>query len=156
MLWFVVLKSWTATKAVSHWLWGILHRHCQEWLCILWTFPKKRLYLSFIQIFVIWITNISTFNYMYLIICTFQTSRGCLRAAGCPSPWTGTSISLMYFERILGTTTSATPASHTHKPSSRNNPSPSRSSTVSINVCVCVCDCAWDDKGRCNELALMR
>lgn len=32
------------------------------------------------------------------------------------------------------TTTSATPASHTHKPSSRNSPSPSKSSTVSLTV----------------------
>lgn len=94
--------------------------------------------------------------------CTFQTSRGCLRAAGCPSPWMETFTSLMCSERIPGMTTSATPASHTRKPSSRNNPSPSRSSTVSLPLCVrsrrralqwtqmnvtlflWICACAWE------------
>lgn len=69
----------------------------------------------------------------------------------------------MYSERIPGMTTSATPASHTRKPSSRSNPSPSRSSTVSLALCVrrrkhcnalrwmwhcfCnVCVCAWEDR----------
>lgn len=87
-----------------------------------------------------------------------QTSRGFLRAAECPSPWMETFTSLTFSEKIPGTTTLATLASHTRRPSSRSSPSTSGSSTVSPNECawkrsrwnvakktlsVCVCVCVY-------------
>ena len=61
-----------------------------------------------------------------------QSSRSYRWTSACPRRWTATCTSPTCCRRTRGTTTSATPASPTPRPSSRNSPSRSRCWRVSI------------------------
>lgn len=72
-----------------------------------------------------------TVSSLTLSLLAFQTFRSCRWINGCPRLWTETCTFQMFSRKTAGLTTSATLASLTHKPSSRNSPSQSQCWTVS-------------------------